>query len=123
MERRRKIRIPFSTKVMLRHGDREIVSQTANASEGGMFVSHPDPLSVGERVRFTLEIREGIEIEGTARVVWSQIGPVETGRPVGNGLEYRELDEDSRALLTEAIREHLEHQPMVGDRSLPASSG
>lgn len=112
VERRHQIRISLSTRVLIEHEGGSITSETANVSEGGMFVPTEEPLPVGHSVDFRLYLEGGREAEGRARVMRSQLVGSE-GRPQGNGFEFLEMDAESRRLLAASIRHHLETQPLL----------
>ncbi len=70
-----------------------------NISAGGMFIRSKKPHPVGTEVRFQIELANGARVmRGTAVVRWIR----EPGDPTGTtgmGLQFREVDEETQALV------------------------
>ena len=70
-----------------------------NLSDGGMFIRTKDPRPPGTELSFKVEIANGLRVlQGTAVVRWARKEGDPEG-PAGMGLEFRQLDEASRALV------------------------
>lgn len=88
----------------------------ADLSVTGMFIGTRRPLGVGMRVRIDCEPydRDG-RIRGTAEVIWTRKSADGPNRPAGMGLQFVELEGDSRTLIDEMLR--------VGDASSAGTGG
>ena len=85
------------------HGLEEFEHKYAtNLSHGGMFIRTREPEPVGRKLRFRVELADGLRVlQGTAVVRWVR-GP-EDGAP-GMGIEFLSLDSASRALVDRMLR-------------------
>jgi DNA-binding NarL/FixJ family response regulator len=106
-ERRRYFRCVASIPTSVQQGDRKVLCQTMNISEGGMAVIHEHPLHMDRRtiVRFRLPSQKD-EIAADAVVRWSETGTA--------GLYFVSLTIQHKAQLQAWLAEKLEEQ-------LPAS--
>lgn len=108
---KRSTRMPLDAVVRL-HFEGTVAYQNgfaANVSATGMFVKHPDPPAVGTRLvfEFTLgELRK--PVQGGGLVVWVRERYDGPGRPAGIGIQFTQLDPQSRQHLAEAMFEFLE---------------
>ncbi len=76
-----------------------------NLSAGGMFIRTAEPLPQGSMVYLQFRLRDGAKlIEGLGRVV--RVNPPDHPTP-GMGVEFINLDRDSRRLIDEIIAERL----------------
>ncbi len=97
-------RLPANLRVRVAQDDagRFVEFHARNLSQGGMFLQTPQPAAPGTVVRFEVLLSNGERaLRGTAQVVWTR-SPQQAAaqvRPPGMGVEFRMLDEPSRALL------------------------
>lgn len=84
------VRLPVRLRVSLSDGADLHTGTTENVSCGGMLVDCHAPLLIGDRLRFKLEIDEGVPpVEGTAEVV--RIAEPAFDGIEGYGLHFRDL--------------------------------
>ncbi|NNL67659.1 MAG: TIGR02266 family protein [Myxococcales bacterium] len=102
-ERRRAKRVDLVVRVDYKTVD-ELFSEFArNINEGGMFVETESPPEAGSPVALQFRIpgsEEPIQVMG--RVVRSSVG--ERGDPPGMGVEFDDLDDQSRELINQLVR-------------------
>jgi uncharacterized protein (TIGR02266 family) len=97
-------RLPANLRVRVAQDDpgRFVELHSRNLSQGGMFLQTPQPAAPGTVVRFEVLLSNGERVlRGTAQVIWTR-SPQQAAaqvRPPGMGVEFRMLDEPSRALL------------------------
>ena len=97
-------RLPANLRVRVAQDDpgRFVELHSRNLSQGGMFLQTPQPAAPGTVVRFEVLLSNGERaLRGTAQVIWTR-SPQQAAaqvRPPGMGVEFRMLDEPSRALL------------------------
>ncbi len=107
----RSTRMPLEAVVRL-HFEGTVAYQNgfaANVSATGMFVKHPDPPPVGTRLVFECTIgSKRRPVQGAGTVVWIREQYEGPGRPAGIGIQFTQLDQQSREHLTEALFEFLE---------------
>ena len=113
----RRLRIPFVHKASLTLGAQTRDVFTIDMGLAGVFIEHPESLTVGEKVaiRFQLPGNE-IPIAAACRVAWRHGG----GRtlqskslPPGVGLQFLELAEPDRARIRDHVLEHFRRHPRV----------
>ncbi|OGQ80987.1 MAG: hypothetical protein A2289_19680 [Deltaproteobacteria bacterium RIFOXYA12_FULL_58_15] len=89
----------------LKDMDEFLRDHAANISAGGMFVRTTEPQSIGTMVYLQFRLRDGSKlIEGLGKVV--HVNPADTPVP-GMGIEFVNLDEESRRLIDDIIRERM----------------
>jgi len=102
-ERRRTERVDLVVRVEYKTVD-ELFSEFArNINEGGMFVETESPPENGAPVALQFRVpgsEEPIQVMG--RVVRTSVG--ERGDPPGMGIEFDDLDEQSRELINQLVR-------------------
>ncbi len=102
-ERRRSERVELVVRVDYKTVD-ELFSEFArNINEGGMFVETDAPADLGSPVELEFRIpgsEEPIQVLG--RVVRATVG--DQGDPPGMGIEFENLDAQSRELINELVR-------------------
>lgn len=107
----RSTRMPLEAVVRL-HFEGTVAYQNgfaANVSATGMFVKHPDPPPVGTRLVFEFTIGgKRRPVQGAGTVVWIRERYEGPGRPAGIGIQFTQIDQQSREHLTEALFEYLE---------------
>jgi uncharacterized protein (TIGR02266 family) len=106
VERRRFPRIPVSLEVSFDTGEEILSSYLFDLNEGGLFISTPNPMEVGTRMRLYFKLphrEESLDIVGT--VVWRQ-GEDSTSKP-GMGVRFDEVKEENRELFDAYILEQL----------------
>src|SRR5688500_11562252 len=81
-----------------------VEKQATNVSRGGIFIRCISPKDAGTMVRFELVLQGGdTALKGLGRVAWSRRpGPYTTGEP-GMGIEFVELEAESRDRLERAL--------------------
>jgi len=102
-ERRRAQRVDLVVRVDYKTVD-ELFSEFArNINEGGMFVETESPPEAGAPVALQFRIPGSAEpIQVMGRVVRSSVG--ERGDPPGMGVEFDDLDDQSRELINHLVR-------------------
>jgi len=103
VERRRSDRLELVVRVDYKTVD-ELFSEFArNINEGGLFVETDTPPEIGSSVALQFQIPGSPEpIQVMGRVVRVTPGDVETGP--GVGIEFEDLDEQSRVLINDLVR-------------------
>jgi hypothetical protein len=88
--RRAYARLDHRADVTILAGDRTVLGECRNISQGGMFIETAEPLSMDEtvRVRFSLPDLKGAEVDTQATVRWVERSP--TGRQ-GIGIQFSGL--------------------------------
>ncbi len=95
-------RIPLDRRILLRFTSFEWFASeySANLSMTGMFVRSDDPQPAGTPVEFEFKLEDGLPlIRGKGWVVWSRERDIGKQRPAGMGIEFLELDRESRRLI------------------------
>lgn len=95
-------RIALERKIVLRFADFEgfITEYAANLSMTGMFVRTDEPQPPGTPVRFEFRLKDGARlIRGNGWVVWSRADKKGPDQPAGMGIEFTELDRESRRVI------------------------
>lgn len=111
-------RVPLERKVILKfhHFGGFFVEYSANISLSGMFITTDSPKPAGSV--FIFEIWLGDEsklVHGLGEVVWVRQEDEGPGRPVGMGVRYLKLDEESRAIIERIVADHLKKGGQVFD--------
>ena len=103
LERRRSNRVGLLVRVDYKTVD-ELFSEFArNINEGGVFVETDAPLEVGAGVALQFQIPGSDEpIQVMGRVV--RVSPGDTSEPPGIGIEFEDLDHQSRNLINDLVR-------------------
>lgn len=114
---KRSTRMPLDAVVRL-HFEGTVAYQNgfaANVSATGMFVKHPDPPPVGTRLVFEFVVgEERRPVQGAGLVAWVRERYEGPGRPAGIGIQFTEVDAQSRQHIAEALFEFLEAS-LVGE--------
>lgn len=102
-ERRRSERVDLVVRVDYKTVD-ELFSEFArNINDGGMFVETESPPETGAPVALQFRVPGSDEpIQVMGRVVRTSVG--ERGDPPGMGVEFDDLDEQSRELINQLVR-------------------
>jgi type IV pilus assembly protein PilZ len=103
LERRRSERTDYVVRVDYKTVD-ELFSEFArNINEGGLFVETEQPPAVGSMVALEFQIPGGAEpIQVMGRVIRTSEG--ERDEPLGMGIEFENLDGQSRDLINDLVR-------------------
>jgi len=103
VERRRSSRVDLVVRVDYKTVD-ELFSEFArNINEGGLYVETDSPPQLGSSVALQFKIPGGDEpIQVMGRVV--RISEGEAGGPPGMGIEFDDLNAQSRELINELVR-------------------
>ena len=120
-------RVPIERKIDLRFPNFEglITRMSANLSTSGMFIQTDTPRTPGSEFDFSIRIEEWSPVQGTARVVWTRAVTESPERPAGMGVQFLELDPQSRRMIRWLVDKHREEggQPFdVGRVPAGASS-
>ena len=110
-ERRVHPRLPLKMLVQYRLASMEefLRDHAVNLSAGGMFLRSQEPLPEGSMVYLQFRLRDGSPlIEGLGRVV--HVNPPEHPVP-GMGIEFVNLDDDSRRRIDDILRARLGGTP------------
>lgn len=106
-------------RVRLKHPDvKTFVERFApNVTRGGVFLASREPRPVGALVRFEVSLVNGqVVLSGEGRVTWVKpYNASEPTRPHGMGVQFTQLEGDSRALLDRL----LERREATGRRPSP----
>ena len=114
-EQRRDPRVPVSIRVRYPQRNAFFSEYTRNISRGGMFIATDEPMQIGTRLRFALEVpgSDALLIEGEVR--WAvrpeQVAGLAASAPeveVGMGVQFVFANEAERAALEAAVREMME---------------
>jgi uncharacterized protein (TIGR02266 family) len=100
-------RLPLNLLVQFRLQDMDefLRDHAVNISAGGMFIRSHEPLPSGSMIYLQFRLRDGAKlIEGLGRVV--HVNPPDHPVP-GMGVEFVNLDRDSRHLIDAIIRERI----------------
>ncbi len=91
--------VSLTVKLAHRGIDEFVEKYATNISVGGLFIRTREPQPLGTVVHFKIEIANGQRmLQGTAVVKWIR-GPTDPAGPAGMGLEFKELDEASHAVV------------------------
>lgn len=96
-------RFPLQLPLELHAGERKLRATTENVSATGMLVAVEQPLSSGARMRFRMELPDGSEIRGEAKVV--RPTTVDREGVEGVGARFASFDADGRTRLLKALRQ------------------
>jgi uncharacterized protein (TIGR02266 family) len=120
-------RIPVRKEIDVRfpHFQGFVTGVSANLSTTGMFVESDRPQPVGAAFAFKFRIEDWELIHGTARVVWTRERSEGKHRPPGMGVQFVDLDAQSRRMVRWLVEKHIDQggQPfdLVGDLPETAS--
>ena len=111
-ERRTSMRMVLHAQVNMKSESNFFMGFTENISEGGVFVSTLSPPAMGDEVELSVGVEgsEPIPIKGVVR--WHRTD--DDGNPTGCGVQFENLDDDSRRTL-EMLLVTLEKEPLFHD--------
>ena len=111
-ERRVAMRMILHAQVNMKSESHFFMGFTENISEGGIFVSTLSPPAMGDEVELAVGVEgsEAIPIKGVVR--WHRTD--DDGNPTGCGVQFENLDDDSRRTL-EMLLVTLEKEPLFHD--------
>ena len=111
-ERRVAMRMVLHAQVNIKSESNFFMGFAENISEGGVFVSTYSPPAVGDEVELAVGVEgsEAIPVKGIVR--WHRTD--EQGNPSGCGVQFVDLDDDSRRIL-EMLLVTLEKEPLFHD--------
>ena len=117
-----RFRIPLEQAIGLRfkHHGEFIDEQTVNLSNGGIFIRTQRPHPVGSVFEF--ELRPGRDLPllaGKAQVAWVRRRSDYLDEPVGMGVRFVELDDESRRQLAELVASYEAGAGETTDRAEP----
>ncbi len=120
-------RVPIERKIDLRFPNFEglITHMSANLSTSGMFIQTESPRAPGTEFDFSIRIEEWSPIQGVARVIWTRSRTESPERPAGMGVQFVELDGQSRRMIRWLVDKHLQAggRPFDVDRVPAGASG
>lgn len=102
---------------------------SSNLSTTGMFIQSSTPVEVGTEFSFRFRIEEWSPIQGEARVIWARQESESPERPAGMGVEFTQLDAQSRRMIRWLVDKHrqeggtpfdLGHLPAGASRTGPS---
>jgi type IV pilus assembly protein PilZ len=111
-EKRRAPRADLHILVQFRFNTFEefLAEYSLDISVGGMFLRTESPRAEGSMIYLQFALRDGSKlIEGLGKVV--RVNPPGGGKPAGMGVEFVNLDEDSRGLIEDIVAQKLPPQP------------
>lgn len=103
-------RIPIQRQIELRfpHFQGLVTGMSSNLSSRGMFIQSDNPESFGTEFTFQLRIEDWSPIQGTARVVWTRPRAEGPDRPAGMGVEFVDVDAQSRRMIHWLVERHVQ---------------
>lgn len=103
-------RIPIERKIDLRFPNFEglVTGVSSNLSTSGMFIRSDKPEPAGTEFGFALRIEEWSPIQGTAKVIWNRSHTEGPERPAGMGVQFVDLDAQSRRMIRWLVDKHLQ---------------
>ena len=103
-------RVSIETKIDLRFANFEgmVSGVSSNLSTSGMFIQSNNPESAGTEFAFALRIEEWSPIQGTAKVIWTRAHTEGPERPAGMGVQFVDLDAQSRRMIRWLVDKHLQ---------------
>jgi uncharacterized protein (TIGR02266 family) len=120
-------RVPIERKIDLRFPNFEglITHMSANLSTSGMFIQTDTPRNPGTEFDFSIRIEEWSPIQGVARVIWTRSQTESPERPAGMGVQFVELEGQSRRMIRWLVDKHLQAggRPFDVDRVPAGASG
>jgi uncharacterized protein (TIGR02266 family) len=120
-------RIPVHTEIDVRfpHFQGFVTGISSDLSTTGMFVVSDRPQPVGTVFAFKFHIEDWELIQGTARVIWTRERTEGKDRPAGMGVQFVDLDAQSRRMVRWLVEKHIDEggQPfdLAGDLPETAS--
>jgi len=120
-------RIPVRTEIDVRfpHFQGFVTGISSDLSTTGMFVESDRRQAVGSVFAFKFHIEDWELIQGTARVVWTRDRSEGKDRPAGMGVQFIDLDAQSRRMVRWLVEKHIDEggQPfdLAGDLPETAS--
>ena len=107
------VRVPITTPVRLRRGDREFTGRARSVSRGGVFVETECDAPPGTEVELDFHLPDsGYAVSTSARVVWLREDESEEGM----GLQFLRMDGDTSRRIGEYVSER-------APRRSPGSTG
>lgn len=100
--KRKHERIEQRVKSEVHAEDGMTYSSTVDLSEGGMFISTPDPLEQGTKITLALQTPDGDEINVQGTVKWTRSGDNDE-EPNGMGVEFSDATDDEMELIRKII--------------------
>jgi len=79
---------------------------SSNLSTTGMFIQSSTPVEVGTDFSFRFRIEEWSPIQGEAKVIWVRKESESPERPAGMGVEFTQLDAQSRRMIRWLVDKH-----------------
>jgi uncharacterized protein (TIGR02266 family) len=97
-----------TVRVRLRYSDLETFIErfAPNVTRGGIFLASRQPRAEGEIFRFEVQLATGaVALAGEGKVIWVKaFDPNEPQKPHGMGVQFVQIDPDSRETLTRILQ-------------------
>jgi uncharacterized protein (TIGR02266 family) len=100
--KRKHDRIDKNMKAEVHAADRMTFSKAVNISQGGIFISTPEPLSEGSMINLALQIPSGELIEIKGQVKWIRQDESDHER-TGMGIEFVEVSEKDISVINKFL--------------------
>jgi len=103
-------RVPIERKIDLNFPTFEgmVTGVSSNLSTSGMFIQSNSPEGAGTEFAFALRIDEWSPIQGSAKVIWVRPQTESPERPAGMGVQFLDLDAQSRRMIRWLVDKHLQ---------------
>lgn len=118
-------RVQIERKIDLRFPNFEglVTGVSSNLSTSGMFIRSDNPEPAGTEFVFALRIEEWSPIQGTAKVIWIRPHSESPERPAGMGVQFVDLDAQSRRMIRWLVDKHMQEGGTPFDlESVPAGA-
>ena len=101
---------PIERKIDLRFPNFEglVTGVSSNLSTSGIFIQSDHPEPAGTEFAFALRIEEWSPIQGEAKVIWTRSKSEGPERPAGMGVQFVEVDAQSRRMIRWLVDKNLQ---------------
>jgi uncharacterized protein (TIGR02266 family) len=100
--KRKHKRIPKKIKSQVTAPDVLTYSTARNVSDGGLFISTPDPIAPGTEIELSLKLPDGEFVNITGIVRWTK-DESDDGEPAGMGIEFETLSDENSSKVRSLI--------------------
>ncbi len=105
--RRKHLRIAMCNKVYVTCNGMTSELYTVNVSAGGMYIKTQEPFPAGSKVVISLPLKAGnMHLKGVVANIQRGIGK----QPPGMGIEFREVGDDERKMLSDFVKKMTEQK-------------
>jgi len=102
-DKRKSERIKKQIKSEISSEEHITLSSSVDLSNGGVFISTPEPLENGSEVMMSIKLPHDEEVEVKGIVKWIRSDESEGGR-AGMGIEFVDLDSSKEEILNKIIK-------------------